>query len=157
MKGKTFWGLLLSCSLLGCASAPKYYPNSYEKNLTVNLRLSDQGGALTTVEASAGINDMASDCSSRYQGSVMLSPGANRIGLKPGQTTYLLVRVSHGRFGQRSDFARGTLVTPLAGKQYEVSVNYANDMFDLRFYEVGKAGRKELPLVLMSACRPSKT
>lgn len=149
--------VLLSAGLLaGCASTPHYYPNSHEKNVTVNLNLTEKGGFLTTVSAYVGVNDMAGDCSSRYLGFVDLKDGANKIGLVPGQRTYLIVQLSSRSGYSRSSFQRGTLFTPVAGKQYEITVNYADGMFDFRFFEVTKSGKKELPIVPDTACKQAK-
>lgn len=151
------WLLLLSAGLLaGCASAPQYYPNTHENNFTVNLNLAEKGGFLTTVNAYAGVNDIAGDCSSRYLGFVDLKDGANRIGLAPGKRAYLNVQLTNRSGYSSSNFQRGTLITPVAGKQYEITVNYADGMFDFRFFEVTKSGKKELPIVPVSACKLAK-
>lgn len=159
MKSYVSWRrlLLLSAGLLaGCASAPQYYPNTHENNFTVNLNLAEKGGFLTTVKAYAGVNDIAGDCSSRYLGFVDLRDGANKIGLAPGKRAYLIVQIS-SRIGYNStSLQRGTLITPVAGKQYEITANYTDGMFDFRLFEVTKSGKKELPIVPVSACKLAK-
>lgn len=157
MAARILLCLLLCGSLLGCASSPQPYRGNYEKNLTVHLNLSDPRGLLSSAAASVGVNDMVDDCSSQYQGFVALSPGSNKIGLQPGHATYLIFTVSHGRLGKRSNFGRGMLLTPAAGRQYEVRIDYVNDMFDLRLYETSQSGRKELTIVPLTSCRPGRS
>lgn len=149
--------VLLSVGLLaGCASTPQYYPNTHENNFTVNLNLSEKGGFLTTVKAYAGINDIAGDCTSRYLGFVDLKDGANKIGLAPGKRAYLIVQISSRIGYNSSSLQRGTLITPVAGKQYEITANYMDGMFDFRLFEVTKSGKMELPIVPVSACKLAK-
>jgi hypothetical protein len=159
MKNFVSWHRLIFLSvglLAGCASTPQYYPNTHEKNFTVNLSLSEKGGFMTTVNAYVGVNEIAGDCSSRYLGFVDLKDGANKLGLTPGKRAYLAVQISSSIGYSSSQLQRGTLITPVAGKQYEITANYVDGMFDFRLFEVTKSGKKELPIVPISACKLAK-
>lgn len=136
---------LVSGLLFGCAT---HYPNTLDKNLTVNINLEKNGGILTSAEAVAGVNEIGKDCSNDYKGFVELEPGANEIGLALGQPTLLLVEISHSTFGggDRS-VQRGAMITPKAGSRYQIDVNYVDAMFDFRLYEVGRSGKKPLEVV----------
>lgn len=158
MKTLVYWrwlALVAVGQLLGCASAPQYFPNTLEKNLVVSLNVADRGGFMTTVSAYAGINEMAGDCSSQYQGFVKLDDGVNKIGLAPGKSTDLVVEISRRTGSSSLSFKRDTLITPVAGRKYEIAASYVDGMFDFRLYEVSKSGKRELPLVPASGCRPS--
>ena len=149
--------LVLSSLFTGCVSNKQYYPNKIDKNVTIELTTDIVDGTFSKFEVVAGINDLNMDCATDYKGMIELKAGTNRLGLTPGKLTYLGVEV----FQQKSFHSsarssmQGTLLKPKQGKQYEVIVNYVDDMFDLRLYEIGEK-KKQLAIIPMDACSPVK-
>lgn len=138
--------------LAGCASQ---YPNTYDKNVIVNLTM-EQPGLLTSAKALIGVNDMDENCKIEYRGDVELANGPNKIGLAPGQLTNLVVVIAQDKFGGPSRSSRRTtLFKPAVGKQYEIDVSYVDAMFDVRFYEITGSKRKELSKSSAPACQPA--
>ncbi len=82
--------LVCSLSLLvavaGCSNL-KTYPNTADKNLQVQTKLS--GSFLTGVEAFLHIHRLKDSCSGDYLGTVELKNGLTQVGIAPGQPTYL--------------------------------------------------------------------
>lgn len=140
--------------LVGCASssAPRY-DNTQDKNVTINVNTDERSGLFTSVEAVAGINDLDNHCKTNYRGYVELSPGKNQIGLPPGVKTYLNVEFAFGSRSSSSSFARGTILKPVKGHQYDVDVEYIDGMYDFRLYEVSGSKRKQLKVVPMEQCQ----
>ena len=139
-------------TLAGCASQ---YPNTYDKNVIVNLTM-EKPGLLTTAKALLGVNDMDANCKIEYWGDVELANGPNKIGLAPGQLTNLVVVIAQDKFGGPSRSSRRSfLFKPAAGKQYELDVSYVDAMFDVRVYEIAGSKRKELSKPPASACKPA--
>ena len=138
--------------LAGCASQ---YPNTYDKNIIVNLTM-EKPGLLTTAKAVIGVNDMSADCKIEFLGKVDLVNGPNKVGLAPGQLTNLVLDMSLDTFGGPSrGIRRTTWFKPAAGKQYEIDVSYIDSMFDLRLYEITGSKRKELSKPSAPACKPA--
>lgn len=143
--------LLVACA---SSSAPRY-DNTQEKNVTINVNMDERGGLFSTVEVVAGVNDLDNNCNINYRGFVELSHGKNQIGLTPGANTYLNIEVAFGSRTSSSSFARGTILKPARGRQYEVDVKYIDSMYDFRLYEVSGSKRKPLEVVPMEHCRTS--
>ena len=113
----------------------------------------DQGGLFTSVDTVVGVNDLVAKCETSYQGYVTLVPGENKIGLAPGRTTYLMIEIARSGYGSSGNFGRGTIITPKQGAQYVIDFNYVDTMFDMRFYELKKNKKVELPLVELPVCK----
>ena len=140
--------------LVGCAASEIRYANSYDENLTINVTTDKSGSLFTSIEITAGINDLDAACQPHYQGYVDLAPGPNKIGLAPGVLTYLIVEISYSGPGKNTRFSRGTLLKPLPGKRYVIDVDYIDSMYDFRLFEVKGGKRKSLEQVPASACKP---
>ena len=148
--------IAISVLLSGCFSNNVRYPNTNAKNVTINLEQGkdDRGGFFTSVEIVAGVNDVTkSGCDTEYKGFIDLKPGKNKLGLKPGKKTYILVEVAKSSHSHSSSYSRGTVFTPKKGVKYEIDVNYVDSMFDFRFYEKKKSKRKQLKIAHLPRCK----
>ncbi len=151
-------GTLLG-TLLGCGTRPLYYPNSLEKNVTVNLKVtvSTTASAMTKLDTRMSVNAANPDCTYDYLGTVVLTNGENKIGLAPGKSAALVFLISRtGPFTSDKDFLFNLSITPMPSRQYEIDFNYVDGLIDLRLYEQGGLGRKELPRSANAACRAEK-
>jgi hypothetical protein len=137
---------ITACALLGsCASSLPRYPNDKPKNVTINLHFDGGGGFLSSSEAYAGINDFTKDCSTKYQGWVKLAEGKNEVGLPIGKPTLLVVELSESSLGGNGhSMQRGVVIMPKSGVHYEVDANYADTMYDIRFYRMTRTGKRRL-------------
>ncbi|HLQ25503.1 MAG TPA: hypothetical protein VK138_06415 [Acidiferrobacterales bacterium] len=135
--------LVCSLSLLvavaGCSNL-KTYPNTADKNLQVQTKLS--GSFLTGVEAFLHIHRLKDSCSGDYLGTVELKNGLTQVGIAPGQPTYLAFAFNTsarlgGSFGTTS---YTTILTPRAGGQYTADVSYADRIYNVSIREVGPRG-----------------
>lgn len=153
MKNNWLVYLVAACFITGCSSIPEY-PNTYPKNVTINMKLGegDKGGLFTSVDIAVGVNDLVNKCETKYQGYVDLVPGENKLGLAPGRPTYLMIEIARSSYGSSGSFGRGTMLTPKQGAQYVIDFNYVDSMFDIRFYELKKNKKIEMPLVSLPAC-----
>lgn len=147
--------LILGLMITGCSSVPKY-PNTLAHNMTINMKLGDddKGGFFTSVDAAVGVNDLDAKCDTHYQGYVTLKQGENKIGLKPGQPTFLMIEIVRSTYNTGGSFSRGTILNPVKGAKYVMDFNYVDKMFDLRLYEVSNNKKKKMELVPLSACKP---
>lgn len=125
------------------------YPNTEKKNFTVKATLTDG------YKAVFGVNDTDKVCDTHFRGSVKLKAGVNKIGLKTGQQTYIVVAVYRIDYRGDTTVKNGALITPHKNALYEVHVNYVDSMYDLRFYQKTKRGKKEIALIPLSACKPT--
>lgn len=146
--------------LCGCASMPNQtYPNTLDKNLAIHLNLGDVNSLPSKMDVYAGIYDITKDCTDHFQGEIALSPGLNQIGLAPGKRVYIVVAaIDGGNFLSRSrSFTKrqGALLDPRPGRRYEIIINYIDEMWDFRLYDVNTTRRQSLPVVSISACKPS--
>jgi hypothetical protein len=119
----------------------------------MKLGAGDKGGFFTSVDVAAGINDLVSKCETSYQGYVDLVEGENKLGLAPDKTTYVMIEIARNTLSSGGSFGRGTVITPKQGAQYILDFNYVDAMFDLRFYELKKNKKIELPIVALPVCK----
>jgi len=157
-------------SNLACALLPSWvgnslrrYPSGRPKNLAVNLHYESNGGFFSTSHAYASIHNIKEDCSTHYEGWVKLDEGSNDIGLAVGQPTQLVIKLSHSSWSGDSggSMERGVGITPKPGMHYEVDVNYADAMYDIRLFPMGHDGKQRLkanqcPARLREALRHSR-
>ncbi len=143
--------IFITCTVLllaGCAASLPRYPNELPQNVAINLQFKSSGGFLSSSEAFAGINDIAGDCSTHYKGWVKLAQGRNEVGLTIGQPTLLVVELSHSSWGGNGgSMQRGVVITPKSGVHYQIDVNYADAMYDIRLYAISQAGKKRLDIL----------
>ncbi len=144
-------------TLLGCGTrSPLYYSNTLEKNVTVKLRVEATKIANPGVryDTRMSVNAANPDCTFDYLGTVALNNGENKIGLVPGKSATLVFLISRtGPLTSDKNFRYDMSITPMPGRQYEIDFTYVDGMFDLRLYEHGRLGRKELPRSTDRACR----
>lgn len=155
MKAKLFGCLILSSLITGCSSTA-HYPNTASKNVTINVTTDTSSSFFNTVKISAGVNNLNKDCTTEYKGFINLTTGKNKLGLKTGVSTHLILEIKQDGFTGTKTFQRGTLIRPKKGSKYEVIVKYIDNMFDFRLYEIRKSKRKELKIIARSACQPAK-
>ena len=137
---------------IGCTSNP-VYKNESEKNLAINLKVDERNGLFNSIDIAAGVNDIDSQCQPHYRGYQTLSPGRNEMGLAPGILTNLVIEVAKSKYRSGSSYSRGTLITPLPGKRYEIDASYLDNMFDFRLYEITGKKRKPLKLLSLTECK----
>ena len=155
MKIKLYGYLILSSLFIGCSSSV-HYPNSISKNVTINVITDTSSSFFNSVEISAGVNDLNKDCTTEYKGFINLTAGKNKLGLKTGVSTHLILEIKQNGFTGTRTFQQGTLIRPKKGSQYEVVVKYIDNMFDFRLYERRKSKRIKLKIIPWSACQPVK-
>jgi len=139
--------------LAGCSSIV-HYPNTAPKNVTINMSTDKTSGLFTSVEFSAGINNLKKDCTTDYKGFVDLKAGTNKIGLKTGVPTFLVLEIKQDGFNNVRTSQQGTLIKPKKGSKYEVVMKYFDSMVDFRIYEIRKSKRKKLKITPITACKP---
>lgn len=146
---------MISSLLISCATSSKRYLNTYSKNVTIDVKIDKKNGAFSSTKAYLGVNDLIKGCKTEYQGEIELIKGKNKLGLAPGKLTYLIVEILQKNSfpNTTSTFQQGTLIKPKKGRRYEVIVNYVDNMFDFRLYEIRKSKRKQLQIIPLSACR----
>ena len=131
--------LSLLIAVVGC-SGLKAYPNTADKNLQINTKLS--GSFLTEVEAVLHIHRLQNGCASDYLGGVDLKNGSAQIGIAPGQATYLVFAfyTSTRLGGSSTIIPYSTVVTPRAGSRYVADVSYVDSIYNVRVQEIGPRG-----------------
>lgn len=145
----------MSSLLIGCATSSKRYISTYSKNVTINLKMDKNNGVFSSTKAYLGVNDLIKGCNTEYKGEIELIKGKNKLGLAPERLTYLIVEIlQKNSFPNRTrTLQQSTLIKPKKGRRYEVIVNYVDNMFDFRLYEIRKSKRKQLQIIPLSACR----
>lgn len=145
----------MSSLLAGCSSIV-HYPNTAPKNVTINMSTDKTSGLFNSVEFSAGINNLKKDCTTDYKGFIDLKAGENKLGLKTGVSTFLILEIKQDSLNGVKTFQQGTLIKPKKERKYEVVMKYFDSMFDFRLYEIKKSKRKKLKISPLSECKPVK-
>ncbi|MFA6903271.1 MAG: hypothetical protein WC236_09330 [Gallionellaceae bacterium] len=153
---------LVCIALSGCTAGNNYskiYPNTLDKNLSIYLNLGNVDKLPSKIDVYVGVNDISKDCTDQFQGDISISPGVNKIGLAPGKKVYVVVAaIDRGDFlGRNAGYTvrHGALLTPRVGRQYEIVINYIDEMWDYKLYEINGSRRVSLPVVSVSPCNLS--
>ena len=144
--------LITSCS----TNIAVHYPNNGPQNITIHITAEKSNNYVTSVDISAGVNELNKDCDISHKGFINLTSGENKLSIKPNITTYLVLQITQdGRMGKQT-FQRGTLIKPEMDKKYEIVMNYIDSMFDFNLYEVRESKRKTLDILPLTACQPKR-
>lgn len=144
---------ILSGLLAGCSS---YTPDKYEKNLTVRVHLDTWGiPILTPREVDVTFVAVDEKCKTKNLGGMGLKEGETRIGLAVGKPITLAVVITRHMGAEASKTLRAAMFIPEPGRQYEITVNYADKLFDFRLFEMTGAGKKQMPIASGSDCQIS--
>jgi len=141
--------------LAGCSGL-----KTYSSNLDENLRIkteTDSGSVFSSVEAAVDIHTVKPDCSTEYAGTVQLDESSSDVGIPAGRSSYLVfVFERSGFFSADSTITYNTLIRPRPGYQYNATVSYKENIYNVVINEVNPGSKKNLELDPrdMSACRP---
>jgi hypothetical protein len=109
------------------------------------------------VSAALHVHGVDASCRSEYQGTVQLDARSVDVGIPSGRPSLLVFTFSRSSFltGSSSSIRYDTLLTPRAGYTYDISVSYADDLYNVAVREIGPRGSpaREIEPRGLSACR----
>jgi hypothetical protein len=130
----------------GCAGTSRYDDGGAAKNLTVRTA--------SSARAALHVHAVDAQCATQYLGTVALDRPSVEVGIPAGRLSWLEFSFETSGFlaSRRTQTSRGTLLHPRAGARYEAEVSYRDDIYGV----VLRDGRRELPLLDFSSCRPAR-
>ena len=143
---------IISLLILPGCSSPLIYPNTIDKNITIDLETNSRGSLFTSVDFLAGINNTDQACNLDYKGHIPLQAGRNPLGLEENQLTFLLINVVHRTGNSSSSFQRGALIYPRKGETYRLEVAYIDELLDMNLYKVNNSTLQPMDILPMDAC-----
>ena len=151
--GQSWWSplrnvVILAMAVVGsaCSGLPTYESTS-PPNLGVNVKVS-RGGPLsisargvTNFGVFLHINAINPACAGAYLGSVKIDSSPAKIGIPADQLVYLTFEFSGHNFLTRGSGGTSwsSLLTARKGFQYEIDVEYTDDMYSVNMFERGPA------------------
>lgn len=147
-------GLLLAVCLVAGCSGIRPYPDTMAGNMHVRTE-TESGSAFSRVRAAIDIYRVGEDCGTEYAGTVDLKGPGVDVGIPTDTPSYLVFAFSTSSLlAGRSSMSTGGVFKPRAGYDYEVSVSYMEDMYDVRIRESSPRGSalREVELRDLSEC-----
>jgi hypothetical protein len=131
-----FVGLLAVIGLLVGCSGKYTYPNTLAKNLYIQTE-TDSGSVFSSVRAAVGIYGVDDQCEIEYQGTVNLDERPISVGIPLGRPSYLVFEFASSSFLANSSrsITYETLLTPVAGRDYDLKVSYLDDIYNVEIRE----------------------
>ena len=154
--GRHLAALLVALFVLSGCSGVRPYPNTLEKNLVIRTE-TDSGSIFSKVSAAVDIFGVTANCQTEYLGTVDLKGPSVEVGIPPDQLNYMVFVFSNASFlgGSQSTISHETLLEARRGHNYDISVNYIDDIYSVAINEKGPRnpdGRK-IAVRDISACQ----
>lgn len=134
--------------LVGCSGS-----KPYRAELPHNLRINTQA---ESVKATLDIYGINSQCTSSYQGRIELERKTVDVGIPTGRPSYISIGFASSSLlrGSSSFTSQGTLLVPRKGHHYVIDARYADDIYNVVFYEIEQSTgkRRELAPRGLSKC-----
>ena len=150
---------LVMISVLGACSNIKPYPDHRPENVIVKVT-ADSGSFFTDIKTALHIYSVNNDCKSNYLGTVDFENPITRLGLPTNELLYLDFSFVNSGFlsSQSSSMSYDTLLTPLKAAQYNIELNYMDDMYNMEIWEKlsNKVSKRELDRRSYDSCKQSK-
>ncbi len=145
-----FVGLITGCSGM------RPYASDYENNLLISTR-TEASGFLSSVDAAVDIYRVDSDCATQYQGTVDLGKPSVAVGLPINTLSYLSFTFASSSFFANSHgtMSYDTVLGPRDGYDYDVSVSYIDNIYNVTIRErnASSGESRELLLNSLNSCR----
>ena len=145
--------ILLTGLLAGC-SGLRPYPNTLAKNLHIRTE-TDSGSVFQKVRAAVDIFSVTADCKTEYRGTVKLKGPSVEVGIPPNELSYMVFVFFNSAFlGSKSSMSHDTLLKTRAGYDYDIKVNYRDDIYSVTIEErrPRRSKGREIELRDLSAC-----
>ncbi len=148
--------LCLTAGLISSCSGLRPYVSDDENNLLISTR-TESSGFLSSVDAAVDIYRVDSDCAAQYQGTVDLRDPSVAVGIPINTPSYLVFTFASSSFlaNSRGTMSYDTVLQPRDGYDYDVSVSYLDNIYNVTIRErhsTGHESRELLPTSLDS-CR----
>lgn len=144
-----------------CSGLPSYESTS-PPNLYVNVKVTRGGPfsisarGVTNFGAFLHINAINQACAGTYLGSVKLDTAPAKIGIPADQLVYLTFEFTGHNFLTRGSGGTSwsSLLTARKGYQYDIDVEYTDDMYSVHMFERGPANgtRRQVEHRSLRAC-----
>jgi len=143
--------------LVGCAwSRP--YRSDLEENLSIRPR-TESGSIFSSVRANLDVYRLDDQCRVHYEGTVDLSGPTVDIGLAVDRPSYLVFGFASSSWlsNTKGRVTCDTVLTPRAGRKYEVGVSYLDDMYRVEVVErlAGRRGSRVVERRSKGTCNGS--
>lgn len=133
--------LLAALGLLSSCASTKVFEDQSSKNITIVVE-KEKGSVFNSKEVAVEVWRLQADCETSLLGVVETDASSFKIGVKPGQLTYINFRFfSTGMFSNDNSMTYGTLLTPKKGYSYKLKASYIEGIYNLEIFEM-KPGRK---------------
>jgi hypothetical protein len=157
MNFKLIFSLLcLSILLSACSSSGiKPYSSELKNNIQVRTKTSTES-YFSSIKARVDIYQVDKDCKVNYQGSVKLDKPVVDIGIAEARNSYLVFGFASSSFlGGDSSISYDTLLKPRKGYTYEIEVSYADNIYNVEMFELGrkKSVKRQIETAELDACK----
>lgn len=153
--GSSIAVLIAGIILLNGCTGLKPYRSDHENNLLISTQT--DSGFFSNVRTAVDIYSVDANCTTKYQGTVKLNELQVAVGLGTNETSYLVFTFTSSAFLSNSHGTTSydTMVRPRAGYNYDVSVSYRDNIYNVSIRERNLAGPKsrELLPALLGSCR----
>lgn len=140
--------------IAGC-SGLRPYVSDYQKNLYITTR-TEASGFLASVDAAVDIYSVNPNCARQYQGTVDLRKTSVAVGLLPNTPSYLSFTFASSAFltNSRGTMSYDTVLVPRDGYDYDVSVSYIDNIYNVTIRERNSSSGEshELVATLLESC-----
>ena len=149
LPGQSRWPSLCNAAILAtavvvsaCSGLPSYESTS-PPNLSVNVKVARGGPfsisahGVTNFGVFLHVNAINQACVGTYLGSIKIDSSPVKIGIPPDQLVYLTFEFSGHNFLTRGSGGTSwsSLLTARKGYQYEIDVEYTDDMYSVNMFE----------------------
>ena len=143
--------LILFAEIITGCSGLRPYVSDYEKNLYITTR-TEASGFLTSVDAAVDIYSVNPDCTRQYQGTVDLRKTSVAVGLPPDTLSYLSFTFASSEFlaNSHGTMSYGTVLEPRDGHDYDVTVSYIDNIYNVTIRERNSSNGESRALVATS-------
>jgi hypothetical protein len=134
--GRYLAAVLIAVVVLSGCSGVRPYPNTLEKNLVIRTE-ADSGSIFSKVSAAVDIFSVTADCQTEYLGTVDLKGPSVKVGIPSDQLSYMVFVFSNSSFlgSSQSTISHETLLEARRGHNYDISVNYIDDIYNVAINE----------------------
>jgi hypothetical protein len=146
----TLFAVLIAPGLLTACSSVKTYQSEFDNNLHITTKTD------SSVDAAVDIYKVEPDCSIKYSGTISLNKSIIDTGIPSGRSSYLVFSFSSSSFfSGSSTTSYSTLLRPRAGLNYDISVSYIENIYNVVIHEKQAANKsREIEAKSLADCRP---
>lgn len=134
--GQCVAGVLLATVVLTGCSGLRPYQNNLDRNVVIRT-VADSGSVFSKAGVEVDIFSVTTDCKTEYLGTVDLNGPSVEVGIPPDRLSHMVFVFSNSSFlgSSQSTISHETLLEARRGHNYDISVNYIDDIYNVAINE----------------------